>query len=612
MFLSKLHITNFRGIKDLTLQFNSKLNVLIGPNGKNKTAIIDAIRLFYSRGTQQPLYVTMDDFHVDLKKGDNVGNQSKVIKIVYDFDGLTLEQEGLFYQYLVMEDNKLHARVTLIFTIDSKDRIHSEYFSGKEEGQRPDPESFNFFVSYYMGALRDSTKDLLSPWDNKLGAVIKRRIKKAHSDNTYVEILREANMKLLKQEEVFSTKELVNTNLNRLNQGFNLGLQIEDRKVERIVSLIKPFLPHADGPEGFPLYQNSLGFNNVLYIATVLSDLEECHKDEKDYNYILLIEEPEAHLHPQLQVNLYNFLINADGKNNCQIFITSHSPTLTSKVPFENLIIVNEGAITISNIFKYHNEHANEITLKKTDILNFELMLQRYLDVTKSQLFFSNGCVLVEGISEALLMECFSKRLNKSLTERQIEIVNMGGTAFIQFMLLFNSEDVSLRLPFRIAVVTDGDQFTDSKKYTLKKLIDDGQLEELRGRIKSGTECGRIPKLRALQTNESIGIFVGRKTFEYELCRANVYDSIADTVKSSFFKFLLKWSEDDMRKVLHFLTSSFPSGHLSEDNKMDIALLMWKACPGKSELAQALASEFEGMEDFVIPQYLMDAINHLG
>ncbi len=176
---------------------------------------------------------------------------------------------------------------------------------------------------------------------------------------------------------------------------------------------------------------------------------------------------------------------------------------------------------------------------KKTDILNFELMLQRYLDVTKSQLFFSNGCVLVEGISEALLMECFSKRLNKSLTERQIEIVNMGGTAFIQFMLLFNSEDVSLRLPFRIAVVTDGDQFTDSKKYTLKKLIDDGQLEELRERIKSGTECGRIPKLRALQTNESIGIFVGRKTFEYELCRANVYDSIADTVRAHFLNFYL-------------------------------------------------------------------------
>lgn len=451
MFLSKLHIVNYRGIKDLTLHFDQKLNVLIGPNGKNKTAIIDAIRLFYSRGTQQPLYVIQDDFHVEMKDGKPI--QSEEIIIVYDFDGLSEEQEGLFYQYLVMGDNRLHARVTLRYTEDSKGRIRTEFFTGKEPGQRADPETLNFFVAYYLGALRDSTKDLLSPWDNKLGAVINRKIKKAKSDSTYVEILKAANDELLAQAEVASTKELVNTNLGRLNQGFNLGLQIEDRKVERIVSLIKPFLPHDGGTDGFPLYQNSLGYNNVLYVATVLSDLEECHREEKNYHYILLIEEPEAHLHPQLQVNLYNFLINADSQNNCQIFITSHSPTLTSKVPFKNLIIINEGAVKVSDIFKYHEDNCTDLELKITDILGFKHMLQRYLDVTRSQLFFSNGCVLVEGVSEALLIECFAKKLGKSLTERQIEIVNMEGTAFYQFLLLFNSKEESLRLPFKIITV---------------------------------------------------------------------------------------------------------------------------------------------------------------
>lgn len=609
MFLSKLHIVNYRGIKDLTLHFDPKLNVLIGPNGRNKTAIIDAIRLFYSKGTQQPLYVTQDDFHVEIKDGESI--LSEEIIITYDFDDLSEEQEGLFYQYLILEDNCLHARVTLRYTLDLKGRVRTEFYTGKESGQRADPETLNFFVSYYLGALRDSTKDLLSPWDNKLGAVINRKIKKAKSDSVYVDILKAANAQLLIQAEVASTKELVNTNLDRLNQGFNLGLQIEDRKVERIVSLIKPFLPHAGGTDGFPLYQNSLGYNNVLYVATVLSDLEECHRDEKNYHYILLIEEPEAHLHPQLQVNLYNFLINADSQNNCQIFITSHSPTLTSKVPFENLIIINERAVKISDIFEYHENNCGDLELKVTEIRGFKHMLQRYLDVTRSQLFFSNGCVLVEGVSEALLLECFAKKLGKSLTERQIEIVNMEGTAFYQFLLLFNSKEERLRLPFRIAVVTDGDQYPASKDFSLEKLIDEESVEILREEIKKSPECSRIPKLRKYKTNESLGIFVGLKTLEYELCRANVCNTIEETIENSFFKFLQRISKDKMQKVEERLKSSFNSEILSDDDKMDVALLMWKTCPGKSEMAQTLAYEFDTLADFVIPDYLKKAIDHL-
>ena len=51
MYLKSIHIQNFRGIKDLVVTFNDKLNVIIGPNGSHKTALIDAIRLFYSWGS---------------------------------------------------------------------------------------------------------------------------------------------------------------------------------------------------------------------------------------------------------------------------------------------------------------------------------------------------------------------------------------------------------------------------------------------------------------------------------------------------------------------------------------------------------------------------------
>ncbi len=265
----------------------------------------------------------------------------------------------------------------------------------------------------------------------------------------------------------------------------------------------------------------------------------------------------------------------------------------------------------VSDIFKYHEDNCKDLELKINDILGFKHMLQRYLDVIRSQLFFSNGCVLVEGVSEALLIECFAKKLGKSLTERQIEIINMEGSAFYQFLLLFNSKEETLRLPFKIAVVTDGDQYTDSKGFSLSDLIDEHKLETLREGINNSPECSRIPKLLRFSTNKLIGIFVGKKTFEYELCRANVCNTIEETVENSFFKFLQKISSEEMKKVHKHMTSAFPPGNLSEDNKMDVALLMWKACPGKSEMAQALAYEIETLTDFKVPNYLREAINHL-
>lgn len=50
MYLKTLEIRNFRGIENLKVKFHENINVIIGPNGVCKTAVIDAIRLFFQLG----------------------------------------------------------------------------------------------------------------------------------------------------------------------------------------------------------------------------------------------------------------------------------------------------------------------------------------------------------------------------------------------------------------------------------------------------------------------------------------------------------------------------------------------------------------------------------
>lgn len=638
MYLSKITIENYKGIEALEVCFTPEINVIIGENGSCKSALIDAIRLLYNLGEPlREITVSKEDFfekvHFD-PHGKMTITTSDLIRIKYEFKDLNLTQKGAFVDYMVPDPTNSandYAQIEIQYKQDKRYPILS-HNTGNIKGQKADANTFRLFQHYYLSALRDSTKDLLNVRGNILGKVIKRLVERDETEEDIKAIIKDANDKLLVRPEVIATRNSINTNLDNIYKkvaGNSIGLHIEQSRIEYIVNVIKPYLPHdwqKNSSEGFQLWQNSLGFNNLIYIATVLGDIKERVTDDAIPHFALLIEEPEAHIHPQLQLSLYNFLKEANHTAKSQLFITTHSPTLTSKVPFENLILLEEDAYCISEIFtERHPENIIQDTVKGKKLTQVEIdikknQLQRYIDVTKSQLFFAKACLLVEGISEGLLISAFCQVEGFKLEDYRIELVNVDGVSFYPFLFLFNSTNDKKRLEKKIAVLTDDDRYTDAKNapYNLDKLIENSYtiLHDLYSKISTQDVCNRVKNLNSTKNKQlKISVHSAYQTLELDLCRSNITEKKTDIQNNFLFKYIKEIKATEIGHVEAYL-ATIADEELSQEQQDKAAILLWKCMPSKATFAQDFSLRItenltEAKETFHVPSYIKNAFTHL-
>lgn len=458
MHLSELRLWNFRkyGTKGknpekpdpgLFLNLQPGLNVLIGENDSGKTAIVDAIR--YALGTQSGEWIRFDetDFY---GQGDS---RSSSLKIECVFRGFTHAEAGPFLEWLGFKeiDGKEEYILHLRMTAQRKaDRIATDVRAGPDEiGTTIEGEARSRLRVTYLKPLRDAENELTAGRRSRFAQILrahphfqKTSVNGVQQPHRLEEIVAAANEEIKKHFQPGGKGET--TGASALLRAINTYLdsffaQGDDRSAEvkiagsDLANILKRLeLSLEDNPTG-------LGTLNLLYIAAELLLLQGSTFQGLR---LAMIEELEAHLHPQAQLRLIQFLTQKE--DSAQYILTTHSTTLGATADLKKVIICRG-----TEVFPMGP------TFTQLAPKNYEF-LQRFLDATKANLFFARGVMLVEGDAENLLIPTIADIIGRPLHRYGVSIVNIGSTAFAHYEKIFMREDGN-SMGIRVAAVKDLD-----------------------------------------------------------------------------------------------------------------------------------------------------------
>ena len=449
MYLSTLKLWNFRkycamadGKPGLEIHFQEGVNVLIGENDSGKTAIVDAIR--YVLRTQSGEFIQFED--KDFYQEPD-GNRKDEFKIECVFDGINEQDAGLFWEWLSWNDDKTKYLLKVWLYAKRKDNIIMPTFSAGIEGQaeRMDSEARELLKVVYFKPLRDALTDMTHGYKSRLAQILgAHELFKTEKDvhGNIIKHKLETDYEKLKKEienyfKVGGGGESITSEINSfLREHFLLNGDSRNAEVKLTGGELTEILRLLDLiMEG---NKSGLGTLNLLCIAAEMLLFNNQKKGLK----LALVEELEAHLHPQYQLRLIEY-ISSQQKNE-QFILSTHSIALASKIKLANLIVLKgTEALPMSP----------EYTLMKPADYKF---LERFLDATKANLFFARGLIMVEGDAENLLIPAIAQLIGRNLYKYGVSVVNVGSTAYKRYVNIFKRKDgKSFGMP--IAVVSDLD-----------------------------------------------------------------------------------------------------------------------------------------------------------
>ncbi|WP_171682649.1 ATP-dependent nuclease [Paenibacillus planticolens] len=446
MYLSEVRITNFRkfgqgsaGEPGLVLVLNKGLNVLIGENDAGKTTVVDAIKFVLLTQSREYSRLEKEDFH----------DTSNELKIECVFKGFTINQAKDFLEWISIDSDKEYSlRVFLGAKKDAKGKILIEdvHAGSDSEGQILHSKARDLLRTIYLKPLRDAENELAARRNSRLSQILNSHPEFSVGDeHRLVEIIKDANQKIKEYfdyDEFTSDEKTILRSINTYLSKFSDNKNLLRSNIELAAVNLKMILEKIDLL--LVTTKSGLGSLNQLYIAAELLLLQI---EKTEGINLALIEEIEAHLHPQAQIRVIDYLqeLSENSKSPMQILLTTHSVTLASIIKLNNLIVFAEG--------KAFSLAEGNTKLHSGDYR----FLERFLDSTKANLFFAKGIIIVEGDAENLLLPTLADKLGRSFAKNGVSIVNVGSTAMLRYSKIFvRHSEPKMLLP--VAIISDCDE----------------------------------------------------------------------------------------------------------------------------------------------------------